>query len=1043
MNAASMWQSTMTVLTQHVVLERLFFASLEFFLLAATVALVLRAARPNAPRLVAFSWVLVLAKPVVSLALGSPLHVVQFETRSLSYGNPAAPAALPVAPSAPGRTSAGIADVGRRAFDVEELPAISEDRVAPETERQIPQERPVSARLDTRLHLIAWLWITGVAVCGARGVIDGVRVHRMIAQGRVPGPELASRYHEVAGRLGLHRTPPLVLTDAFDSPVLAGVIRPAVLLPCWLGEQTPGPVVEWALRHELTHWRNCDPLLLVVREVTRALFFFHPAAWWVGQRLEENIEIACDRAIVADEAEATEYAQRLFELLEQVGPQRRMSLASGTFAARTQIGRRIAALVRRPLATRSHLGVGALTAIAVSAVLMFSLGAGLKRTEQPGGDDSALALTQTAIDPADQFVFIGRVVDPDGKPFAGAQVHLVSSDQEPASNRLRPKILQASASGADGRFRFEFRKSSIENPPWHERPWEWVSVTAVAAGYGPVWTQARKEVSGEEFTLRLVADGVPVEGRIVDLEGRPIAAATVRVEYLREPRSRAFDEYLAALKQDGSSMTYSIDWNYLEALAVVMPAELKTDSDGRFRLTGVGRERQVQFVVLGDAHDRSAFWISTRRNVDFAAIFKAARRDELEERFGGGRQPVYGPRFTHVAGPSQPIVGTIRERDSGKPLPGCRITATAGSQFGENVVAISDAQGSYRIAGLPAQNRFRKLIVDPPRSQPYFRFEQNLPQSPGLDPIRLDFELYRGIVVKGRVTDGTTGEPLRASIRYFSFSDNPFGKSIKHRTSHGGLGTFDEVWTDRDGRYAVVALPGPGVVAAIAVRRQFCVARPEHVGRPADQQGMVAMEDGAIVPGMYNEVRPINPAEHARELTLDVDLRRGQSVRIIPIGPDGKGLSGCVAFGSSADFVYAKTFSAPEILATAFEPDRPREVILYHAESRTGFARIFTGSEGQPFEARLQPCGIITGRLVDADGRPVPSRELEYVFNGLFNLRGTVCQNRIGSPTILTDKEGIFRLDAVPGVEYWLPSKQRVTLRPGERKELGDIDATQ
>ena len=51
-------------------------------------------------------------------------------------------------------------------------------------------------------------------------------------------------------------------------------------------------------------------------------------------------------------------------------------------------------------------------------------------------------------------------------------------------------------------------------------------VAAVAAGYGPDWVALKEP--GAELTLRLVKDDVPIKGRVLDLEGRPIAGATVR-----------------------------------------------------------------------------------------------------------------------------------------------------------------------------------------------------------------------------------------------------------------------------------------------------------------------------------------------------------------------------------------------------------------------------------------------------------------------------------------------------------------------------------
>ena len=62
-----------------------------------------------------------------------------------------------------------------------------------------------------------------------------------------------------------------------------------------------------------------------------------------------------------------------------------------------------------------------------------------------------------------------------------------------------------------------------------EFPW----LVATAPGFGPGWVRgAFKAAASGELTVRLVEDGPPIEGRIVDLEGRPVAGAQVKVERL-------------------------------------------------------------------------------------------------------------------------------------------------------------------------------------------------------------------------------------------------------------------------------------------------------------------------------------------------------------------------------------------------------------------------------------------------------------------------------------------------------------------------------
>ena len=191
---------------------------------------------------------------------------------------------------------------------------------------------------------------------------------------------------QVAATLKVRKPPQLLETDALESPALVGLWRPRILVPTWLvarsdhGEElTAGrSALTWSLRHELTHWIHGDLWLIQLRELARMVFFFHPAAWWAGRRLEEALEIACDRAVIASDAEAADYAQRLYQILEAVRYHRRPAPASGLFATRSQIARRLVMLVESPLRLQPHLSKPAAVGMAVLAAAVFTLGIGVR-----------------------------------------------------------------------------------------------------------------------------------------------------------------------------------------------------------------------------------------------------------------------------------------------------------------------------------------------------------------------------------------------------------------------------------------------------------------------------------------------------------------------------------------------------------------------------------------------------------------------------------------------------------------------------------------
>ncbi len=126
--------------------------------------------------------------------------------------------------------------------------------------------------------------------------------------------------------MGLKRPAALWITDEMESPALVGSIFSTIVIPGWLADDANEAKLDWALRHELMHFRLRDPWAALVRELSQMLFYFHPVAWWAGAKWKTATEKACDRAIVADEAAARDYAEQLYRILVGIHGRRQAAL---------------------------------------------------------------------------------------------------------------------------------------------------------------------------------------------------------------------------------------------------------------------------------------------------------------------------------------------------------------------------------------------------------------------------------------------------------------------------------------------------------------------------------------------------------------------------------------------------------------------------------------------------------------------------------------------------------------------------------------------
>ena len=178
----------------------------------------------------------------------------------------------------------------------------------------------------------------------------------------------------------------------------------------------------------------------------------------------------------------------------------------------------------------------------------------------------------------------------------------------------------------------------------------------------------------------------------------------------------------------------------------------------------------------------------------------------------------YGARFEHVVELTHPIVGTVRDKDTGAPIAGVHITGMPNIPrsliTSPGVEATTDAQGRYQVNGLSTVRGF-KLFTEAPVGQPYVNCGFISPAGdakPG--PITFDIALKRGVLVRGRLTDKATGKPVRGHVEYYAFQDNVYVDEFPNfKRESQGVFFFMQA---TDGRFTVPALPGRGLITARA-----------------------------------------------------------------------------------------------------------------------------------------------------------------------------------------------------------------------------------
>lgn len=144
------------------------------------------------------------------------------------------------------------------------------------------------------------------------------------------------------------------VSDDLTVPTAVGFFRPVVVFPSWAMRDLSETEMNAVLLHELAHLRRWDDWTNLAQKVLRALFFFHPAVWWVENRLSLEREMACDDMVLAQTASPRAYAECLVSLAEKNLLRRGMALAQAAVGRMRETTQRVLQILdaRRPSAVR-------------------------------------------------------------------------------------------------------------------------------------------------------------------------------------------------------------------------------------------------------------------------------------------------------------------------------------------------------------------------------------------------------------------------------------------------------------------------------------------------------------------------------------------------------------------------------------------------------------------------------------------------------------------------------------------------------------------
>jgi len=154
--------------------------------------------------------------------------------------------------------------------------------------------------------ICGFLVVTGTWWMRWRRIAALVRSALPLAEGRE-----VEALRQLEQACGARAPVPLLVSQQSMEPGVFGILRPVLLWPAGISQHLPDPHLRSILAHELEHVRRRDNLAAALHMLVEAVFWFHPAVWWVGAELVEERERACDEQVLRLGNQPSIYAESI------------------------------------------------------------------------------------------------------------------------------------------------------------------------------------------------------------------------------------------------------------------------------------------------------------------------------------------------------------------------------------------------------------------------------------------------------------------------------------------------------------------------------------------------------------------------------------------------------------------------------------------------------------------------------------------------------------------------------------------------------------
>lgn len=677
-------------------------------------------------------------------------------------------------------------------------------------------------------------------------------------------------------------------------------------------------------------------------------------------------------------------------------------------------------------------------------------------TDPPAAVAASSPIATLQADDPESVTVSGEVLDPQGKPVAGANIGVMKYGNFQAARKNPPKLTVEATTDASGKFQLVVKQDSFY-------------VVAEKSGYGLDAELITSEKSKKPVQLHL-RELVNIEGTVVDEVGKPVADALVECQYINRFAPQVLEDKLLLIKQSGN--TEVLHQEPSPYFNMPCPSTInrtaQSDAQGRFTLPGmpagmiavidIKKAKQagkmLQVILLPGFADQG----TSRHRLTAEAIDAG-----IKARYQGSERTFEAPRLQLTMVPGIIVEGTVTN-ERGEPVAGTPLAVR--NDRGRSTDGVTDAQGRYRVSEVSPGESYSVHSYGPAN----YMLAMGSAVHRNNGPIRIDLKLRRGTVLTGKVIDAKTGLGVRSWIQVKPTPGNPL-------LNKAGINLETSDTSQADGTFRLVAPPGDVLVSATA-------APVKSTSEPVPYQPAKILETdynllqkvsdpGASGAAHFRGDTATFQLGHAyqlldlpadRETSIELTLVRGKERTIHLVDSKGQPVTTAIVMGLDQKMTPYQVKQSSLSMVGIQSEEGVRPLFVISREKHLGAYLMVPTTTLEPLTVTLQPLGSITGRLIDNNDKPVPQIQIgmklslpsEQAGTNTSRLRLSYDFRNNGLdqlyPVVFTDEEGRFSIAyVIPGMKFQLShwNNQGIRrssrffstiyeLKPGQQLNLGE-----